>query len=74
MCIYNRKAEWWLYYITDIFIRKDASIGFLSQYPNGKLNEYIVKEILTEKMNNVYELSVPLKVDINYGADWYEAK
>lgn len=34
----------------------------------------IVKEILTEKMNNVYELSVPLKVDINYGADWYEAK
>lgn len=34
----------------------------------------IVKEILTEKMNNVYKLSVPLKVDINYGADWYEAK
>ena len=34
----------------------------------------IVKEILTDKMNNVYELSVPLKVDINYGADWYEAK
>ena len=34
----------------------------------------IVKAILTEKMNNVYELSVPLKVDINYGDDWYEAK
>lgn len=34
----------------------------------------IVKEILTEKMNNVYKLSVPLKVDINYGTDWYEAK
>lgn len=34
----------------------------------------IVKEILTEKMNNVYKLSVPLKIDINYGVDWYEAK
>ena len=26
----------------DIFIRKDATIGFLSQYPDVKLNDYLV--------------------------------
>lgn len=34
----------------------------------------IVKNILQDKMNNVYKLSVPLKIDINYGSDWYQAK
>ena len=34
----------------------------------------IVKSILEDKMNNVYKLSVPLKVDTNYGLDWYDAK
>lgn len=33
-----------------------------------------VKEILKDKMENAYKLSVPLKVDINYGNNWYEAK
>ena len=34
----------------------------------------IVKEILKDKMCNVYKLSVNLDVDINYGDDWYQAK
>ena len=34
----------------------------------------IVKEVLRDKMCNVYKLSVNLDVDINYGADWYQAK
>ena len=34
----------------------------------------IVKSILEDKMNNVYKLSVPLKIDTNYGLDWYQAK
>ena len=34
----------------------------------------IVKEIVKEKMENVYELSVPLKVDIETGINWYDAK
>ncbi len=34
----------------------------------------IIKSILKDKMNNVYKLSVPLEVDINYGDDWYQAK
>ena len=33
-----------------------------------------VIKILTDKMENVYKLSVPLKVDISYGKDWYSAK
>lgn len=34
----------------------------------------IVKEVLRDKMCNVYKLSVNLDVDINYGTDWYQAK
>ncbi len=33
-----------------------------------------VKEITKNVMENIYKLSVPLKVDIEYGKDWYEAK
>ena len=31
-------------------------------------------EAVKEKMENVYKLNVPLKVDINIGTSWYEAK
>ena len=33
-----------------------------------------VKEIVTNIMENTYKLSVPLKVEINEGNNWYEAK
>ena len=33
-----------------------------------------VKEIIERVMENTYELNVPLKVDIEIGNDWYEAK
>ncbi len=33
-----------------------------------------VKEIVTECMENVFPLDVPLKVEIEYGSDWYQAK
>ena len=33
-----------------------------------------VKEIVKEKMENAFKLSVPLIVDINLGKDLYEAK
>ena len=31
-------------------------------------------EILGEEMRNVYEMKVPLAVDVNKGASWYDAK
>ncbi len=34
----------------------------------------IVKKIVKEEMENICKLEVPLKVDINYGKNWYEAK
>ena len=34
----------------------------------------IVKEIVERVMENTYQLNVPLKVDIETGSDWYEAK
>ena len=34
----------------------------------------MVTGIIREEMENVYKLSVPLRVDINYGKNWYEAK
>ena len=33
-----------------------------------------VKEIVERVMENTYQLNVPLKVDIETGSDWYEAK
>ena len=33
-----------------------------------------VKEIVRDKMENTIKLSVPLKVDIEVGNNWYEAK
>jgi DNA polymerase I len=33
-----------------------------------------VKEIIKDVMENTYSLNVPLKVDIEYGNDWYQAK
>ena len=33
-----------------------------------------VIEIVKRVMENIYKLSVPLQVDIEYGSDWYEAK
>ena len=33
-----------------------------------------VKQIVKDIMENTYKLSVPLKVDIEYGTDWYDAK
>lgn len=34
----------------------------------------IVKELITKVMESVCKLSVPLKVEVEYGTDWYEAK
>ena len=33
-----------------------------------------VFNIIKDKMENVIKLNVPLKVDIEYGTNWYEAK
>ena len=39
-----------------------------------KNEENEVKEIVQRIMENTYKLNVPLKVDIEVGSDWYEAK
>ena len=36
--------------------------------------EEIVKKIVDDCMDNAYKLDVPLKVDIEVGKNWYEAK
>ena len=33
-----------------------------------------VAEILKEEMQNVYEMRVPLAVDVHQGESWYDAK
>ena len=40
--------------------------------PKNEIDKVI--EIVKSEMENAYKLSVPLKVDINYGNSWYEAK
>lgn len=39
-----------------------------------KDEEEVVENIVRDIMENTYKLSVPLMVDINKGADWYDAK
>lgn len=39
---------------------------------NNELEQ--VKKIVKDIMENTYQLSVPLKVEIEYGKNWYEAK
>ncbi len=39
-----------------------------------KEEEELVKKIIKEEMENVYKLDVPLKVEIDTGINWYEAK
>lgn len=34
----------------------------------------LIKKIVKEEMENVYKLSVPLKVELDSGTDWYETK
>ncbi len=40
--------------------------------PNNEVE--IVVPIIRDTMENIYKMSVPLKVDIEYGKTWYEAK
>ena len=40
--------------------------------PNNEVE--IVVPIIKDVMENIYKLNVPLKVDIEYGKTWYEAK
>lgn len=39
-----------------------------------KQEEEMVRKIVSSYMNNAYKLDVPLKVDIQTGCNWYEAK
>ena len=40
--------------------------------PKNEVEE--IKDIIKNIMENIYKLDVPLKVDIEYGNNWYEAK
>ena len=40
--------------------------------PENELDD--IKKLVQETMENIYKLSVPLKVSIEYGKDWYDAK
>jgi DNA polymerase-1 len=42
------------------------------EVPDNEVEE--LSKLVRDVMENIYELSVPLKVDIEYGKTWYEAK
>ena len=42
------------------------------EVPNEELEN--IKLLVKNTMENIYKLSVPLKVEIEYGKDWYDAK
>lgn len=47
----------------DIFIRKDASIGILTQQPNPKLNDIKVEEIINSSFTEILNIKEKLKVE-----------
>ena len=53
---------------------KKTSSGIYMYLPLGYKVIKNIEKIIREEMENVYKLSVPLRVDINYGKNWYEAK
>lgn len=66
--------------IDNIFINENIKSKMLLQVHDELIfnvyNDEIdkVKEIVKDTMENTYKLSVPLKVSINTGNNWYEAK
>ena len=40
--------------------------------PNNEVE--IMGNLIRDVMENIYKLEVPLKVDVEYGKTWYEAK
>lgn len=66
--------------IQNIIDEKDLNTKMLVQVhdelvfdvPNNEVEVFV--PILRDTMENIYKISVPLKVDIEYGKDWYEAK
>ncbi len=57
-------------YKTKILLQVHDELIF--DVPNEELDE--IKELVKDTMENIYKLSVPLKVSIEYGNNWYEAK
>lgn len=47
----------------DIFIRKDASIGILTQQPNPELNDIKVEEIINSSFTEILNIKEKLKVE-----------
>ena len=43
----------------------------LFEVPEDELD--IIKNLVTYEMENAMDLDVPIKVDSNYGKNWYEA-
>ena len=66
--------------IYDLFSKKKLKSKMIIQVHDElvfdvyKDEKEVVEQIVKEKMENVYKLNVPLKVDINIGTSWYEAK
>ena len=66
--------------LQDIIDKKNLNTKILVQVhdelvfdvPNNEVE--IVIPIIKDTMENIYKMSVPLKVDVEYGKNWYEAK
>ena len=66
--IYNLLKE--KKYKTKMLIQVHDELIF--DIPEDELKE--VKELIQDTMENIYKLKVPLKVSIEYGHNWYDAK
>ena len=57
-------------YKTKLLIQVHDELIF--DIPNSEFNE--VKKLIQDTMENIYKLKVPLKVSIEFGQNWYDAK
>ena len=68
-------------YILNSLNNNKTSLGEHPAYPPEEEEKFIINavankfsDIVKNIMENTYKLDVPLKVDIEYGCDWYQAK
>ena len=66
--IYNKLKEG--NYKTKMILQIHDELIF--DVPENEIEE--IKELVRNTMENIYKLSVPLKVGIEYGRDWFDAK
>ena len=66
------ECAWWMDRLSVLAVRTDGRGDSGQEAPEAEVER--AKQIVREEMESVYELGVPLIVDVGVGRNWMEAK